>query len=362
MDYKELESERYWSFPASYSLERKKAETKNMIFSGDYLGSKKVDGYYARFIKDESGEMYLQSRSRGVSGKFPNKVGHLPHLADFFNEIPSGTVLLGELYIEGGTAKNVTSVMGCLEAEAIRRQEKDPSKKLYFYIFDSWQFDKADLMKTPAEERFNIIQSMEEKYPHPYVHYARYYTGKELWEEYQNVLTEGGEGVVITRSNSVPAPGKRTARKTLKLKKELHETLDVIIMGANAPTKEYTGKDPYTWQYWQNNRTREMEFGHKGYDYMDGSTLYTPVTKNFFYNWAGSLKIGAVKNGEVVQIGSLAGMTEEVLQNWRDYVGKVAEITAMEIYNDTGGVRHPRFIKWREDLTPKDCEWSKIFG
>ena len=69
VDFKELEAEKYWSFPKSYKKDSK-TETRNMIFSGDYIGARKMDGAYYRFIKEDDGTMTLQGRSRGVSGNF----------------------------------------------------------------------------------------------------------------------------------------------------------------------------------------------------------------------------------------------------------------------------------------------------
>ena len=97
INFRELESEKYWAFPKSFKGDPK-AETKNMIFSNDYIGSRKMDGSYYRFIKDINGVMVLQGRSRSVSGNFLNKIGHVPHLHEFFESLPNGTCLLGEIY------------------------------------------------------------------------------------------------------------------------------------------------------------------------------------------------------------------------------------------------------------------------
>ena len=99
-------------------------------------------------------------------------------------------------------------------------------------------------------------------------------------------------------------------------------------------------------------------------DYFNGAPI-EPITKNYFNNWAGSLIIGAKKDNKLIPIGSLSGMTEEVLQNWTRYIGAVAEITAMEITkNQNGGfgLRHPKFIQWRKDLRATDTDWYRIFG
>ena len=138
IDFQELESEKYWSFPKSYKKDSK-AETRNMIFSGDYLGTRKMDGAYYRFVKDMDGNMVLQGRSRSVSGEFLNKIDWIPHLHNFFNSLPNGTCLLGELYFpthEGSS--EVTKIIGCKTPKAIERQAND---KLHYYIFDVWAFD-----------------------------------------------------------------------------------------------------------------------------------------------------------------------------------------------------------------------------
>ena len=56
-------------------------------------------------------------------------------------------------------------------------------------------------------------------------------------------------------------------------------------------------------------------------------------------------------------------MEDEVLMNWKNYIGKVAEIVAMEIMDtEQKGLRHPRFLNWRPDKDPKDCQYEDIFG
>ena len=83
VNFFELESEKYWSFPKSYKKDPK-VETKQMIFSGDYIGARKIDGAYYRFVKDMDGNMTLQGRNRSVKGIYLNKIGPVPHLKSFF--------------------------------------------------------------------------------------------------------------------------------------------------------------------------------------------------------------------------------------------------------------------------------------
>lgn len=361
LDFNEAEAEKYWSFPKSYKND-KRSEAKSMIFSGEYIGARKMDGAYYRFVKSEDGEMRLQGRSRSVSGEFLNKIELVPHLHEFFNSLPNGTCLLGEIYFPNNEGSNkVTSVMGCLKDKAISRQ-KDNDKKLHYYIFDVWAWHGVSYANHPAEDRFKALKTLFTNInsQYNYVECADYKEGKELWDSLGEILSIGGEGVVITKKNSKYAPGKRTARKTLKIKKEISDTLDCIIIGANAPTKEYKGKDIESWKFWYNVNDHTKMEGQYYLDYSFNKMPIIPVTKNFYYGWAGSLKIGVMKDGKSYQIGSLSGLEESILANWKTLLGKVIEVSAMEIYPDTLALRHPKFIKFRDDLTKADATYEKL--
>ena len=69
IDWVNSESMRYWSIPASYSEEKRKSEVVNAIYSGDYYGALKVDGYYQRLIKDEDGSCFMVARNKNVKGE-----------------------------------------------------------------------------------------------------------------------------------------------------------------------------------------------------------------------------------------------------------------------------------------------------
>lgn len=361
INFYELEAQRYWSMPSSWSDERKKDEVHNAIFSGDYVGARKMDGAFYKFLKDEDGNMKLLGRSKGVSGDYLNKIDYVPQLAPFFNDLPNGTCLLGEIYFPDNEGSNhVTTIMGCLAQKARERQER--GSKLNYYVFDVLAFEGRALYKQNIEARVEVLNGLRTKYSYDYVQFAAYYSGEKLWDELQMILSDGGEGVVITKCGTCYQPGKRPARQTFKVKKELKETIDVVILGANAPTREYRGTEIKSWRYWENPVTGEKLEGYYYQDYVDGVGL-DPVTKNYFYGWAGSLAIGIRKDDKLVVIGSLSGLTEEVLANWQKYKGAVAEITGMQIMDtENKGIRHPKFVCWRPDLRPSDTDWYRWFN
>lgn len=362
VNFHELPAQRYWTFPSGYKKDSK-METRNMIFSGDYIGSRKMDGAFYKFIKDENGAMELIGRSKSVSGDYLNKIEWVPQLHSFFKSLPNGTCLLGELYFpEKEGSSNVITIIGCLPQKARERQEK--GMKLHYYIFDILAYNGKSLYQKNIEERITYlydINCIRNTYYNEYIDIAKYYEGKELWNHLQKTLNVGGEGIVITKKGTCYQPGKRPARQTLKVKKELHETIDCFFTGhITPPTKEYSGKEIDTWQYWINERTGERLQGNYYKEYFNGAP-YTPITKPYFHGWAGSLEIGVIKDDKVTPIGYLSGLTDEIKCNYKDYKGNVIEVGAMEVL-PTGGLRHAKFIQFRPDLTIKDCTWEKIWG
>ena len=367
INFWELEAQKYYAPPKSWSAEKIKDTTTSRIFSGEWWGAQKRDGAFYKFIKDEDGNMFLIGRSKSKSGDYLDKYDWVPHLHSFFESLPNGTCLLGELYMpRDEQAKTTTSIMNCLQPKAIKRQEKEENK-LHYYIFDILADGGQSLIDCPAQDRFDILNSCKHTYGEGYHEWAEYYTGKELWDVLQNLLADGYEGVVITRGSAPYQPGKRPSKDCLKVKKELQETIDCVIIGANSPTKIYSGKEPETWEFWLNESTLEKitasEYLEKTHNtiyaaYADGATV-VPVTKNWFYGWAGSLKLGLYDGDKLVHVGDLSGVTDEVKEHWKDYVGTVAEISCMEIH-DTGGLRHPKLISYRSDKPAKDCVINQI--
>ena len=134
IDFHNLAAMKYWAPPASWDDAKKRSTTRERIYSGEWLGARKMDGSFWKFVKDEDGNMELLGRSKSVSGDYLNKIEWVPHLNDFFNALPNGTCLIGELvFTENEGSKNVTTIMGCLKEKAIQRQKEN---KLHFYVFD----------------------------------------------------------------------------------------------------------------------------------------------------------------------------------------------------------------------------------
>lgn len=361
IDWVNAEAMKYWSYPSSYTKD-KKAETRNMIFSGDYLGALKVDGYYERLIKDEDGNCFMVARSKNVKGEAVDKYEWVPQIHDFMESLPNGTVLLSECYLPGNEgSQKITSLLGCLKDRCIARQAA--GQKLHFYIFDVMAFDGEDFTKEPFENRVEFLWGLSSDYEHEYIQWADYYGSERLWIELQKALAEGREGMVIMRRDA-PVYFKRTpARVSLKIKKELKETIDCFFTGRAAPpAKDYTGKEIESWPYWIHQETNErLPIGNHYYEaFMEGKP-YIPVTKPFYNHWAGSLEIGLYneETDEITGIGYLSGLTDEVKANYKDYAFSVIEVGAMQLTPD-GALRHGKMLGWRNDKDWKECSLSQL--
>lgn len=369
IDFYNLEVQKYYAPPNSWDTDKKKDLAIQRVFSNQWLGSLKRDGALYKFTKDEDGNMYLTGRSKSVSGEYLDKIGWVPHLQSFFDELPPGTCFIGELYLPSNEqAKSTTSIMNCLRKKAIKRQEKEPLK---YYIFDVLAWDNMSWLNIPAEERFEALDGFSRAYPFEHVEWAKYYRGKELWDKLQDYLSNGNEGIVITEGQSLYQPGKRPSKQCMKIKKELQETIDCVVMGANPPSKLSGTKEPETWEYWyderDNTKITAQEYWDKNHElasvaYANGEPIY-PVTKAWFYGWAGSLKLGLYDGDKLVHVGDLSGVTDEIRQNWEDYVKTVVEISCMEISEDKDGnkgFRHPRAINFLRDKPVRDCTLAQI--
>ena len=371
-DFGEMEIQKYYAPPSTWSDEKKRENARMKIYSGDWYGATKYDGYFAQLIKDEDGNIILYSRSRGVNGKFADKHEWVPHLNSFFDALPIGTCLLGELYLPSQPgSRNITSIMGCLKEKAIARQEK--GEKLHFYIFDCLAYNGKSWMSYPARKRFAFVDDFG--IGNEYTTHAKYVHGADLNILLQEILARGDEGVVITHKDGLYEPGKRPSKTTLKIKKELKQTIDCFFTGiGSAPTKEYTGKEIETWKYWQHQMTGVKIEAEMYKEYKAGCPLI-PVTKGFYHGWAGSLEIAVFRHKvgsqckidgvvyedtEVFPIGWLSGLPDEMKADPKKFAFKPIEVTAMEYDAINHSLRHGKMVGWRKDLTLNDCTFDKL--
>jgi ATP-dependent DNA ligase len=310
-----------------------------------------------------------------VNGKFADKHEWVPQLNPFFEALPLGTCLLGEIYFPSKPgSRQVTTIMGCLKEKAIERQEK--GEKLHFYVFDCLAYAGSSYMQTKFINRINRVNAMHNSgMSNEYVSFAEYVHGADLNILLQEILARGDEGVVITHKDGLYEPGKRPSKTTLKIKKELKQTIDCFFTGVgSAPTKEYTGKEIETWKFWMNQLTGVKMNAEMYKEYKAGCPII-PITKGCFYGWAGSLEIAVLRHkagsrckirgveyndAEVYPIGWLSGLPDEMKASPEKYAFLPMEVTAMEYDSINHSLRHGKMVGWRKDLSIGDCTFDKL--
>jgi len=374
IDYFESEPMKYFAPPSTMSKEARRMKLEQMINSGDYLFGLKTDGNWSRAVLTEERNA-LQTRgiskTTGTYGEVQNKILFWNDVVNAFTE--GTTILLGEIYLEGGIDKDCGAILRCLEAKALARQKATPLK---WRIFDVLALDGKDMMSTAFEERIKFIPEVVKRINSPLVEGVTYYEMDEtFFDKIADIFAKGGEGAVCYRKDSIYIPGKRGPHSwdTCKVKQEITTDIDCFITGIVKGEKIYTGKDMATWQLWENARTGELVCGSYFGEYQLGGA-YIPVTKNYFNNWPAAIQVGVYDiHKNIIPLCKVSGLTEEFRTELRDNLDEwincpvtVGGMMVSEARADKDGVgisiRHPLLKRIRkDDLNPEDCTLAKIY-
>lgn len=363
---KMIDAMKVWKLPAG-----KESMLSEMCQSGDYFLEEKIDGYWYEFEKTDNYSYLFSRNTSTTTGLLSEKGANVPHIIEALNCMPPNTILIGEIYYPGGTSKTVTSIMGCLPDLAIKRQKDNP---IHYYIHDIIEYDNINLVNVGAEDRYKILAAVWEKHNLSQHNFLRLAVkiDANLEEEISRILKSGGEGAVLKKRDYPYTPGKRPAWSTIKIKQM--DSIDLVCMGFCSPTKEYTGKEIDTWEYWviekqdENGVWVEQEKinSYKAIRSPDYRTI--PISKYYFYGWNTAIKVGAYDNqGELIELGTVSsGLTDDMkrdmTENPQNYLNKVVSLDCMSIDKKEHTLRHPVLKSWREDKDAKDCIIDEIFS
>jgi DNA ligase 4 len=157
-------------------------ELHNMLNSEFFYAEEKLDGVRATLHIRKEG---LRLFSRRISKKtdwYAENSDNLPHIRDLeYDPRLEGTILDGELRIEGGDFKDISSVMNCLPQEAIKRQET--LGKVVFHAFDIIYYRGIYLAKMPLYKRKELLSNVVENLFSPYI-VEEFYTDKLVEVEF----------------------------------------------------------------------------------------------------------------------------------------------------------------------------------
>ena len=316
--------------PKTDTLKKKR---QDMIDNKDnlYIASEKHDGDWGMFIHYSKGNNLIRSRSISkVTGAYGDYTAKLPHLCGEMDNWPDNTVVLAEIcWDEYGTnANTVGTILRCLPAKAVERQK---DKKLKAVVFDMLMFANKDLTDLGYYRRFTQWASFIDAQDYKYIKLTELFEN-DFAEAADDIISRGGEGVVIQRKDYVYSPGSRTAWKTLKLKQQLPE-MELKVVGTLAPNKLYEGDCPETWEY-----------------QIDGEL----VTKPYYFGWKNGITV-ELSDGTKCDVAS--GLTDDD-RAWLATEEAAKMIEAGDLYavvkamsfNDKGRLRHPSLVRLRNDM------------
>lgn len=408
--------------PMTAKEEDREEELEKLYNSNKYFAEEKLDGTRATFHFTEDGIRVFSRRVSKKTGWYSENSDLLPHIRDWeFPEELIGTVIDGELFIPNKPFKDVSSTMNCNWDKAIERQlelgfvhlkafdiiyykdikitamplwrrkeflheviekTKCPYIEEIKYFTDTIEVEITNLVM----EDFNSVEPkysalMEEIYDNlkdfPKVGYKLNISKKAY---YDYIVCNEGEGIILKNIN-----GKyhhKRGREYTKVKKFL--TREVVIIGYSEPTREYDGKTSLEeWGYWYHSESDSYWEGINNQKTIEECSSI-PVTKFACKGWIGTIQFGIVATDEEIKewekknkeeakvvelegkkllyIGETSGITDELREkisnNKEKYIGKVIEIKAQEVIKKTGKMRHPRFLRFRNDKNLEDCIWK----
>lgn len=361
--------------PMKYKEARTPAERAEVVNDPNVGVTLKKDGASYFLCKDEEGQVHLYSGGISKKTKEPiDKIDNVPHIktmAELF--LPRKSMLLGEIcsrydWKEGkwqprSQSKYVTSIMGSKPPLAIKRQNE--TEPVEFYLFDIMFWDDEDWYTKDFQERHDKLQEV-----HDNIHlFFKSVEDECPWLTITKIITEdkeeqlsewffqGEEGAVCYRlktdgaknADYVTRPiGSPSLRRDHGVKIKTLSTFDVVVMGAEAPTRDYNGKYADTYEH------RDE----------DGN----PVNRLWALGMANAFVVGCYdENGELMKIGTVAsGLTDwlrkDMADNLDDYKGRVIEVRCMSADSKSKALRHPVFLGFRDDKDATECTEDTIFN
>jgi ATP dependent DNA ligase domain len=357
-DFLVLEPQKYWSLPARASTTQKQ-KLAAAVDGNAYLASLKVDGALYTLIKTPD-KVMLNSRTKSVKdGNFVNKIDNVPHIAEWASDnLPDNTVLVGEIClqdIKASKSNKITEVMGCKPAKAIERQAA--GSKLAYYVFDILMWGGTDLTELTNAARVAELEKVKALNHPEFILVANYLGGGNYTQAAAEILESGYEGLVLLRKTAKWKTGRTAAWDSIKIKQELMQTVDCVVIGTKPSDPKTTTQFPQSWKYWRNVKTGELVYG-SFYD-VDG---YEMVNKNFFEGLPSAVEIGVFKGGELVSLGYISNLTDEQRRKKEALVGAVVEVSAMSFDPVSCRFRHAKILNFRTDKEAAECTWEQIMN
>jgi ATP-dependent DNA ligase len=263
-----------------------------------YLVEEKWDGFRG-LVTFEDGKIAIRNRHGEDKGRMANAPlveAALRALADSEPGFWDGTVLDGEL-VGPSWAETAHLLSGRGRSET----------GLRFVVFDLPYFAGDDLRGRQLYERRLVLELTLAKVQAPVELSQGLDPAADLAA---SIWARGGEGLIIKDFASLYMAGNRSAWS--KIKKA--QTTEAVVMGFQEGKGKYVGM-------------------------------------------VGAIILGQYRDGQLVEIARTSGMTdvERASLSAAD-INRVLEVEFQDRTADS--LRHPRFLRFRDDKDPADCTWD----
>lgn len=294
-------------------------ETDKPFDDNDWLFEIKWDGYRA-ISEIENGDVNLYSRNGLL---FNNSY---PVITNALKKIKPNAVLDGEIVIINEEGKS--------DFQKLQHYQNNTHYPICYYVFDLLSLDGKDTCELPLTDRKKLLQQLIKK--NKVIKYSDHVVGKGA-DFFDAVAKMGLEGIMAKQADSQYHKGIRTSA-WLKIKN--HKADEVIIVGFTKPT----GARKYFGALVLATRTQKgLQYaGHTG-------SGFTDKDLKEIYDKLAPLTTAKSPFKEKVKTNMPVTW---VKPNY------VCEVKFTEWTND-GKMRHPIFLKMREDKSTKDMAITK---
>lgn len=329
----------HFGLPLFYPMKAREADTdermEEMLADPKWIAEEKYDGsrYFLKMNKE--GDIALHSRRVSVKTNLPvDRTENVPHIANELSELKlpvDGLILDGEVLWDHGA---VGSVISALPEKSLARQKE--FGWIYFMVYDIPYCDGDLYLDVPFVERRKMLEGLgvNGKFIRIAPQTTRY-KGKFL----TSIWDRKGEGIILKNPQGLYQAGDDPKENWVKVKKIV--TDEFVVMGFKPGDKDGKYK----------NQVGSIVFGQ--------------------YN----------KKGQLIPISFCSGFTDverkAMTKNPKKYIGQVLEVKFNDISKGDDlkqiqrlvkvlkvkfkgeiphSLRHPRFLRWRDDKNAKECK------
>ncbi|SMO69761.1 DNA ligase D [Solitalea koreensis] len=278
------------------------AETpkKREVSGGSWVYEPKLDGY--RIVATVSKHMvHLYSRNQ------INYTTKFQQIATILSRFDHEVILDGEVVCLDKTGKP--------DFQLLQNFMKDPSGKVYYYVFDLLHLNGISTISMPLSDRKKLLEKLISSLKSPQVIYVPSERGKPE-ELLKTVFNEGREGIIAKKIDSIYLPGTRSS-DWVKLKitnddefiiggfteaRSGTEKIGALLLGKYEDSKlVFTGKCGTGW-----NEKDDAELHAKFIPYEQNTSSFTEkITNDTPVHWLQPKLIATIKFAEKTKDGKL---------------------------------------------------------